>query len=364
MSGGFAEILKNIQIKEQDKLESKLPSWAGFDLVVPESLNLQQCSSEITARYKASLVKPGCKVADLTGGLGADSWAFANVASELWYNERNEELCSAVKRNFSVLGISNVVFNSFDISPSETEWRDALAVFAPDVIYLDPARRDAAGRKLFLLEDCSPDVPALMPALLDIAPRVLVKVSPMADLTMLERRLNGVLESLHVVGAGGECKELLCICARDSSFRGVQLFDDGNVFSNGMVSRRESLPVAIKPVGKAPVVDTLRRTEPLLFVPSAAMVKSGLGPGISISGYSEELSHFGKYYTIIDNLPFASSVIKTLAHRFPQAEVTARGLPLSSEELRKKLGVKPGGSIHIFACVLDGERRLLVCKHS
>ena len=342
MSGGFADILKNIQLREQDKLESKLPSWAGFDLVVPESLNLQQCSSEITARYKASLVKPGCRVADLTGGLGADSWAFANVASELWYNERNEELCTAVKHNFAVLGLSNVVFNSFDIAPSEQEWRDALAVFAPDVIYLDPARRDAAGRKLFLLEDCSPDVLALMPALLDIAPRVIVKVSPMADLTMLERRLNGVLEGLHVVGAGGECKELLCICSRNASFRGVQLFEDGFVFDNCTVSRKE----------------------PMLFVPSAAMVKSGLGPGISISSYSEELSHFGKYYTIVDNLPFASSVIKTLARRFPQAEVTARGLPLSSEELRKKLGVKPGGSIHIFACVLDGERRLLVCKHS
>ena len=100
----------------------------------------------------------------------------------------------------------------------------------------------------------------------------------------------------------------------------------------------------------------------MLFVPSAAMVKSGLGPGMCLMEYDERLAPFGKFWQVIENLPFASSVIKDLGCRYPQADVTARGVPLSSDELRKKIRTKPGGSVHIFACVLEGDRRILVCE--
>ena len=92
------------------------------------------------------------------------------------------------------------------------------------------------------------------------------------------------------------------------------------------------------------------------------MVKSGLGPGMCVMPFNERLIHFGKYWQVIENLPFASSQLKELGRRYPQADVTARGVPISSEELRRRLGCKPGGSIHIFACALDGDRRLLVCR--
>ena len=211
----FADILQSLERSGEQKLAAKLPSWAGVTIEVPASLNYQQCSGESAARYKASLLPDGACVADLTGGLGADSWAFSLRASAVWYNEREAVLLEAVKRNFAALGVSNVVFNGFDVSADSTDWQEALRAFAPDVIYLDPARRDAAGRKVFLLEDCSPDVVSLMPALLGIAPLVMVKVSPMADITMLRRRLSPWLSELHVVGADGECKELLCLCRRD-----------------------------------------------------------------------------------------------------------------------------------------------------
>ena len=381
----FADILRSLEMSEEQKLASKLPSWAGFRIEIPSSLNLQQCSGESAARYKASLVQPGARVADLTGGLGADSWAFSLGSSCLWFNERDAALLDAVKRNFTALGVSDVVFNNFDIAPGSDGWQDSLRAFAPDLIYLDPARRNAAGKKVFLMEDCSPDVVELMPLLLEIAPAVMVKVSPMADITMLRRRLEPWLGEIHVVGAEGECKELLCLCRRNATFRGITVAEDGCVLPESGSTALELPPKdfapseLIPPTGKAcgPLPLTLRGRRrsseatpvsvptdsgKMLFVPSAAMVKSGLGPGMCLMEYDERLAPFGKFWQVNENLPFASSVIKDLGHRYPQADVTARGVPVSSDELRKKIRTKPGGPVHIFACILKGERRILVCK--
>ena len=193
MSGGFADILESIWKKDRGKLESKIPAWAGVEIEVPSSLNFQQCSGQSAALYKASLISENCRVADLTGGLGVDSWAFASRAAALWYNDRDVALRSAVERNFARLGIGNVVFNGFEIDAASAGWQEELRAFRPDVVYLDPARRSDSGRKVFLLEECSPDVLTLMPLLLEIAPRVIIKVAPMADLTMLRRRLGDKL---------------------------------------------------------------------------------------------------------------------------------------------------------------------------
>ncbi len=427
----FADILKSLDKSAAKKLVDKLPSWEGVDIEVPKDLNLQQCSSESTALYKASLLPAGARVADLTGGLGADSWAFSRRASAVWYNERDLVLLEAVRRNFAALGLDNVSFSCYDVSEASDDWKEALAPFRPDVIYLDPARRDAAGRKVFLLEDCSPDVVALMPHLLEIAPEVMVKLSPMADITMLRKRLYRWLSELHVVGADGECKELLCLCRREFASAGTEgpatsilaaaplrlsnagptvpaderkrgavskivLAEDGSVFTTqkwppkdyaslipptaetaGPSHLSEMLFPPIVPQGtsahrgghgrprsseatSASVLPEL--SSDLLFVPSAAMVKSGLGPGICIMTYDEQLSHFGKFWRIIENLPFASSVLKDLGRRYPKAEVTARGVPMSSEELRSRLRVKPGGTVHIFACTISGSRRLIISK--
>lgn len=336
----FVSILDELQGSERRRLDSKMPSWAGAGITVPAAVNLQQCSGEEAARYKASLLPCGARVADLTGGLGADSWAFSRRAAAVWYNERDAVLLEAVKCNFALLDVHNVEFHGFDIGPETSGWKESLCAFAPDLIYLDPARRSADGKKVFLLEDCSPDVLQIMPALLDIAPRVMIKVSPMADITMLRRRLDGSLHELIVSGASGECKELLCLCRRDAGFQGVRLHENGADFD----SSRSYAPGT------------------LLFVPSASLVKSGLGPGMGLMEYDDALAPFGRFWRVTENLPFASSVIKDLGRRYPKAEVTARGVPLSSDGLRAKMKTKPGGSVHIFACSLNGERRILVCE--
>ena len=453
MSGGFSEMLRSLEAKERGKLDAKVPSWAGVEIEVPRAVNFQQCSSEGTARYKAGLLPCGGRVADLTGGLGVDGWAFSLRSSRVWFNERDAALLDAVRGNFGALGVENVEFHGFDISPEASDWKESLAAFGPDAVYLDPARRDAAGRKVFLLEECSPDAVALMPFLLKVSPLVMVKVSPMADITMLRRRLEPYLAEIHVVGSGGECKELLCLCSRDGITRrpgspedriarqpgpqedfsslipptpdgaGPSEFPGGNhppvapqgafsltgarghgqprfpVSASAQPDLTPETSASLHPSRYATLAGHSRsrshgrprfpESDPaetaaetaaevaevgamLLFVPSAAMTKSGLGPGICRMEYDEVLSHFGKFYEVLEELPFSSSVIKDLGRRYPKAEVTARGVPVSSEQLRARLKAAPGGPVHIFALSLSSLslsslrlsslRLILVCR--
>ena len=118
---------------------------------------------------------PG-RIADLTGGMGVDSWAFAQVAEEVLYNEVNEALVQATRLNFKELGIRNVRFRTERVEPGKVA--EVLDGFEPDVIYLDPARRAEDGKKVFLIEECQPDVLALLPELFAASRYVLLKLSP------------------------------------------------------------------------------------------------------------------------------------------------------------------------------------------
>ena len=208
MKRSFADILQDLDDAQARRLARKLPEWAAVGAEVPSALSLEQCSSSATAGYKASVAGQAAAAAmtvlDLTGGLGVDSWAFSQVAERVVYFEREATLAEAAKRNFARLGVSNIEVRCETVT-AETVLPEA------DLIYADPARRDAAGRKVFLLEDCSPDILTLLPMLLQKAPTVLLKVSPMADLAMLADRLGPALRELHVVEFDGEVKEILCL---------------------------------------------------------------------------------------------------------------------------------------------------------
>ena len=142
-----------------------------------------------------------------------DTWAFAQVAQEVLYNEMQVELERATELNFKELGVENVRFRNCWVEPGKV--REVLDGFVPDVIFLDPARRAEDGRKVFLIEECQPDVLGLLPELFEASRYVLLKLSPMADITMACKRLGAHVKEVHVVAAGGECKELLFLMDRD-----------------------------------------------------------------------------------------------------------------------------------------------------
>ena len=385
-------------IASRRKLRLKVPQWyADPGVICPIALSAEQCSSTATARYKAALAaaewnvphtrhsargkgqvrvpqgEPGTciappqasersiqpRIADLTGGLGVDCWQFSKVAEAVLYNEMNPLLFEAAKANLPRLGCRNVEFSNICISPDTLP--GLLDSFQPDLVFIDPARR-AGGRKVFLPEDCSPDVLALQDIILDRGCNLMLKLSPMADISMLLRKFHCVKE-LHIVEADGECKELLLV--QEPGFEG-----ECTIFVGSFSFR----PSQEKSAAATFISDT-PATGQLLFEPGPALMKSGafnllstrfgllkLGPSahLYISNKPDSsLDNLGKWFRIQEVAPFNKAALRAFAARWPDAEITSRALPLSSDELRNKMGLKGGGNVHIFG-VGTSQGRLLI----
>lgn len=370
-------------LEARRKLRDKVPEWYAVPaLVYPLRLSAEQCSSTSTALYKACValtatddtksgpnkMGPNRAIADLTGGLGVDSWAFSKVFGKVLYNEMKPELAKAAEHNFRLLGAANIVVRNAALGPlsgalsrtaptAHQSVREILGDFRPDMIYLDPARRAEDGRKVFRLEDCRPDVLTLLPELLDACPKLLLKLSPMADISLVCSQL-GCVREVHVVAAGGECKELLLLLEKghegpyrlfvveDGAVQEIpgQAGDDASVANNGLSgSERPSARFLFEP-GKA-----LLKAGAFDWPCRFGLRKLGRHTHLYIGPEPvEELAPFGKWFRVVETLPLNKRSLKELASRYPQADVTARNIPLTSEELRARLRVRPGSGIHIF----------------
>ena len=369
-------------LEVRSKLRTKVPEWVAVpSLHFPLRLSGEQCSSSATARYKAAVALAACPgkaapcVADLTGGLGVDCWAFAQVFGEVLYSEMQPELAAAAQHNFRELGLGNVTVQNATLGASElpagpgavgpaASVAAILGLFCPDILYLDPARRSAGGRKVFRLEDCQPQVLDLLPELLEACPRLLLKLSPMADITLINRQL-GCVKAVHVVAAEGECKELLLLLEK-----GCEDPPALHIFENGATAQL--------PGGETPAYAEALPTD-WLFEPGKALLKAGafdwpcrfglrkLGRHTHYYSAPEpvsEITPFGKWYQILETVPLNNRSIKETGKRYPQAEVTARNIPLTSDQLRAKLKVASGGAVHLFGLHVDhlNGNFLLICQ--
>lgn len=368
MKSNFSDILSGLQEQTTRKLEAKLPSWTSVDGIrIPGSLSLEQCSSEKTARYKSSLMDYKT-VADLDSGLGVDVWAFSGKAEKVWYNELNPDIAEAARTNLGALGVSNVEFSSMDAS----DILDTLP--RVDLLFLDPARRSDTGRKVFLLEDCSPDVMSLMPRLWQHSSTIMLKLSPMADISLLERKLEGLCE-LHIVSVNGECKELLCILR--------QGWSGGCRLVAAELSSGEVIDFGTRTAESSPAAPLCGRVKPgnLLLEPMPVLLKAGMDAFLCHKwkllqldtsthlfvaedcALAEDIPQsMFRRFTVSEVLPFCKESMKEAGKRYPDADVSARNVPLKSEELRKKMGIKGSGGAHIFGVSVHGERVLLVCN--
>ena len=396
------------------KLRTKVPEWYAVpSLVYPSRLSGEQCSSSETARYKASLVSglrredvppqtvatrplpsramgpsllcgrggpPVCggtpsllRVADLTGGMGVDTWAFSKVFEQVLYNEMQGELARATELNFRELGVENVRFRNLMVEPGKV--KEVLDGFEPDVVFLDPARRAVDGRKVFLIEECQPDVLGLLPELFEASRYVLLKLSPMADITMACKRLGNHVREVHVVSAGGECKELLFLLDREwEGTHSTFVVEGGAVMEIHGQAGKDEPPFVLSTGAK-------RSGEIWLFEPGKSILKAGafdwpcsfgltkLGQHTHLyvgEAVPEELRPFGKVFEIQEVLPLNNRTMKEAGKRWPQAEVTARNVPMTTELLRRKIGCASGGDIHLFGVRVDAaaDNYLIVTKRN
>ena len=388
-------------IESRRKLKGKIQEWYDNpELIFPLKVSAEQCSSSATAAYKAGLAErmvcaDGAKewrLADLTGGLGVDSWFFSKKASEVLYNEMKKPLCDAAAYNFQVLGSDNIRVSNHMIVPegtimSTSSDSDAsegtgitpeglLSDFQPDIVYMDPARRGEGGKKVFLIEECTPDVLTLKDEIFGICRHMLIKLSPMADISMACSRLGRTCREVHVVAAGGECKELLIWMDREWTDEyttvAVEISNDGTSSEFRFKPSEETSAHPLK-------ASTEESYQPgmIIFEPGKALMKAGAFSlvserfrihklGTSTHYYtadaemSDTIRSYGKTFIIKEVHTLDKRSMKAVGKTYPKAEVTARNIPMDTDTLRKKLGVTSGDDAHIFGLKSDSLGNLLI----
>ena len=355
------------QITARRQIKEKLPTWYQQEqLLFPAKIAAEQCSSEQTALYKQQLVTEGDTLCDLTGGLGIDSYYFSRRVKQVYYIERFPSYCEVARANMATLGARNVVVLEGD----STQWLDQLP--AIDVFYVDPARRGEGNKRMFALSDCEPDLTQLLPRLLARAPRVIAKLSPMADLRQTLALLP-TTQAIHILSVKNECKELLFVIGREPRESAVPIHC---VHLTKQAASDECFVCSLEAEQQAAshLATTLRR---YLYEPNASVLKAGAFKQVAcqfpveklqVSSHLYTSDHYldrfpGRRFEVDEVIPFHSKSCKQLAGQSLQANVTTRNFPLTVEALRKKCRIREGGDIYLFATTGPKEEKLLIRTH-
>ncbi len=378
------------QIEARQLLQKKVPSWASNpDLLFPKHLSIEQCSSELTAKYKTSLVENGDVFVDLTGGLGIDSYFLSEKFKTSYYVENQKELCELAEHNFAVLGRKITVVNedseSF-LNGFISRWDNARVV-----LYIDPARRDIYNRKMVSLHDCSPDVIELKrcfwsetgvethenPSQKTVR-QILIKASPMLDISLITNELQNISE-IHIVSVKNECKEILIKI--EPGFDGeIKYF----CVDLQPVGTRHALPLQVETnfqfvesEEKSAIPTFSSNIKKYLYEPNSSLMKSGAFKLISQRFAIEKLhvnSHLytsdnlisdfpGRIFEVVGFAPFNKKIKKELLKDITEASVATRNFPLSANELRKNLNLKESDKNFVFSTTLIGEKKVVIlCK--
>lgn len=345
------------QIESRKKAEKRLPSWfSSSNIYYPPKLNLEQTSSETTANYKASLIS-GKTLADITGGFGIDSHAFSSHVENVHYFEHNEELSHIATHNFKMLKKTNIqCFTKDGI--------EAIKNSFYDVIYADPSRRHNTKGKVFFLNDCEPNIPENLSSLLKNCNVLMVKTSPMLDISAGLEELKHTFK-IHIVAVANEVKELVWLLK--DNFEGTPKIITVNITTQEV----EKFIFDWKQTADV-VYENPNR---FLYEPNAAILKSGsfelLSESFKIKKLhkhthlytSEALREFpGRRFFIKKVVPYNKKYLKA-AIDFQKANITTRNFPESVESLRKKWKIKEGGDMYLFFTTsIEEQKIVLFCK--
>lgn len=352
-----------LQIDARRRCIHKLPTFlTNPDFIFPSLLSAEQATNEEVARFHASLIRPGESVADLTAGLGIDSMCMAMAGAHVTAFELNPQTNAVLRHNVATMQTDVHVK---DVCHS-IEWLNEHKECKFDAIYIDPARRDVNLKRTFAFSDCQPDVTACLPLLFDHAHRIIIKASPMLDLTRVVHELSQI-DHMYTVVCGGECKEVLVTLHKgiDRPHKRTSVSIDKSGHANIYNCPQESLhPTSF--------VSTLPEAGMYLYEPDAGIMK--WGEQASLTQYFEGLRK-GDPNT---NLYFSHELFNTFPGRRLRIEsqvsvkdkrmlrgkmnVASRNHPLSAPEIYKRCRITPSNDgMWLYACRVKGKPVMYLC---
>ena len=359
------------QISGWQAAKSKLPLWADTDgIIYPRHLSMEQCTSQHIAQYKAAtierILEKGLSFADLTGGLGVDCFTLSRSASKSCYNEMSSELCDIARNNFKALGRPEIT-----VTCNSAE--DFIAQQPSDslnLIYLDPARRGNAGQKLISISDCQPDAVALQDDLLRVSRNVMLKLSPMLDISRALTEMHHV-SRVMVIGLEGECKEITLLIERN--YNGEPVVEAVDINSKGEPEMAVSSTKTADAALPLPIASP-EQLQPDTYIsePSAPYMKSALfrtiaaqtgtallHPDTHLFWSKEKPESFpGRTFKLEGIIPFDKRALSALAKT--QANLSVRNFPETAPALQQKLKLRDGGPRYLIATTLSDSKRVLL----
>ncbi len=363
---GYADEILQIECRRKFGIKLADTLAGNPEFIFPTALSGEQSTSDRLARFHASLVAPGTKAADLTAGLGIDAMAIAEKTNHMVAIERDEIVAKALQSNSQNLDNFEVICG--DCGDVVKTWGNNGIKF--DCLFIDPARRAADGKRLYALDQCEPDVVAMLPALRKVADRLVIKASPMLDITHTLNLLPDDAEII-VLGTPTECKELDIVCDFNKdvdapSIRAVTLGADFE--SEFRFTKAEE--------ANATAIMGIPSQGDYVYDPYPAVMKAGpmklLADRFGLKKLSANTHLWtsqtfvpgfpGRAFSVVEVRPFMSKHIKRYAARYPRVNVTARNFDLTSDALRAKLRVKDGGPLRLFAVSATSQKLLVTCE--
>ena len=344
------------QVEGRQRTKDKLPSFAQIeDWWYPVRLSCEQCSSEATARYKAALIAPlqPNVLIDLTAGYGVDTYFMAEHAQEAHYVERNPELCHIAQHNFSLARPHIRVHNT----TAEEFLASSPHLLSPHrLIYLDPARRSQSGGKVFRIEDCEPNVTEILPTLRKLTSHIMIKFSPMLDITAAMRALGHDWDT-HIVAVNNEVKEVLILTGK------------GSIYAVNICATHTDSFVFNDEEEKKAQVSFASDIEQYIYEPNAAIIKAGAYRLIGERYGIKKLDTNTHLYTsdkLLPNFPGRKWQVQEVLTKHStlntklKYSILTRNYPLSPDQVRKKLKLQDGDDLYIVGARLQGKPVLVL----
>ncbi len=358
------------QISARNKAKDKLKEWYNnLALLFPAPVSVEQSSSAETAIYKQIFCDGGA-VADITGGFGADCYYLSKVSESVDYYEQNASLCEIAKHNFKILNALNININAGSFLDATGKGPIGRSY---SLIYADPSRRGKGGKRVLDPRDYEPYLPKIMESLFEYSDKVLIKISPMADISAALALFPDTSE-VHIVSVKNECKELLFLTKKECKCNNPVI---KAVNINSELMKHSCFIFLPSEEKKASAKYSASDKFEYLYEPGASVLKAGafkliserfgidkLHKGTHLYSSDKFLEDFpGRIFRVIEIVPFTKNNIKTFKILYPKINVVARNFPLTTEELRHRLSTADGGEQYVFGVsAFDKELKLIVCE--